>query len=182
MLGLQASVVLRERVSVRNLHAILKLRGGLRDGGLPDTRCGAVHRCQNAAWRGHKKTCRTPLPLGEVFKKLQIARPLNDTQTILQCEDRFEELMTAGPDPVRCSVLSIFAMAYSGTGAKAAGMYETLGDLCGKMLKVRDQGQAICDAGTALLSARDRAGASKCFQRAHKLGQEHGLFQVYPEP
>ena len=44
--------------------------------------CGA--KCQNADWKGHKKTCAPPLPLQDVAAKLKAANATRDWRGVLQ--------------------------------------------------------------------------------------------------
>jgi len=64
--------------------------------------CGA--ECQNAAWKGHRKTC---LTLEEVLEKVRAANLRKDWRGLLKWEGRMEEMMEQQPDAFCNNILAL---------------------------------------------------------------------------
>jgi hypothetical protein len=129
--------------------------------------CGV--ECQNAAWKGHKKTC---VSLEEVFEKVEAADLRDDWREVLKWEGRMEDMMEDRPDACD-AILEAFAVAHKGaldsTGSKDHSLSVVrLGTqhagLLGKMQRFRDQGEVpFSSAG-----ARKRRGTSSGHGRLQK--------------
>ena len=146
--------------------------------------CGA--ECQNAAWKGHKKTCVT---LQDAMEKLA-ALHHSDWRGVLKWEGRMEEMMEDMPDDARASLLRIFADAHRG-GFNATGGKDNLlcidsivrletrhVELLGKMQRFRDQGEVLCGVADHLLFLGERDEAEETLKRARNLAEAHGFFSV----
>jgi len=150
--------------------------------------CGA--ECQKAGWKGHKQTCELPLPLAEVYQKVGEAHESNDWRGVLTWEGRMEELVAGLPAASVNYLLHVFARAHElgleSTGSSdhalsAIGLEERRVELLGKMERFRDQGAALCSIAKHLLSVDKRLEAEKSFQRARRLGSQHGFGLVESE-
>jgi len=144
--------------------------------------CGA--ECQNAAWKGHKKLCVT---LKEVVERVNEAYHRKDWREILKWEGRMEEMLEHQPDDGCDDILEVFSCAHVGafdsTGSRdnslsVARLETRRVEVLGKMLRFRDQGQALCFAADHLLFLEKEQEAEGYFQRARKIAEAHGFFSV----
>jgi len=153
--------------------------------------CGA--ECQNAAWKGHKKTCRPPLSTDDVRAKV-LACDADDWREVLKWEGRMDEMM-AGESGATCDLILLRFMAAHNSGALST-MSETLPNgsphhslssirlaeqrivLLGKWQRFRDQGEVMCRLASNLRAAGRGQEASLCYQKARKVGEAHGFFSV----
>jgi len=144
--------------------------------------CGA--ECQNAAWKGHKKTCVT---LEEVCEKVNAAHLRKDWRAVLKWEGRMEEMMEHVPDAGCNIILKKFRNAHRGafnaTGSKdnsrsIVRLETRLVEVLGKMQRFRDQGTTLCIVADHLLFLGKRQEAEGYFQRARKVAEAHGFFSV----
>ena len=78
--------------------------------------CGA--QCQNAGWKKHEKTCEPPLPLDDVWEKMNAATAARDWRGVLAWEGRLAELLEGLAGPGGCSdatcegILAVFCRAH----------------------------------------------------------------------
>jgi len=144
--------------------------------------CGA--ECQNAAWKGHKKTCVT---LDDVFERVNAAHLRRDGREVLKWEGRMEEMMQNHTDAGCNTILARFVDAHSrvliSTGSKDNALsivrLETRRvEHLGKMQRFRDQGDALCGVAHHLLILDRRQEAGTYLQRARKIAEAHGFFLV----
>jgi len=144
--------------------------------------CGAG--CQNAAWKGHKKSCVT---LEDVVERVNAAYLRRDWREVLKWERRMEEIMEDGPDAACNTILAVFVdahrMAFNSTGSKDHSLsivrLETRhAEVLGKMQRFRDQGRALCSVADILRCLGKRQEAEGFFQRARKIAEAHGFFSV----
>jgi len=144
--------------------------------------CGA--ECQNAAWKGHKKSCVTR---EEVVERVNAAHLRRDWREVLKWEGRMEEMMEGQSDDLCRRILVLFGNAHWGaldsTGSKDHSLsivrLETRRvEVLGKMQRFRDQGDALCRVADQLHSLGRRREAEKYLQRARKIAEAHGLFSV----
>ena len=142
--------------------------------------CGA--ECQNAAWKGHKKSC---VSLGDVIEKVNAANLREDWRAVLKWEGRLEEMMESNTDAACSDNLGVFANAhmrgFKSTGSKDHSLsivrLETRRvEVLGRMQRFRDQGEMMCSVADNLHFLGKRQEAAGYFQRARKLGEEHGFF------
>ena len=154
--------------------------------------CGA--ECQNAAWKGHKKTCAPPLSTDDVRARVDAAGDAGDWREVLKWEGRMDEMMEGQPDVI-CKLILRRFMAAHNTG-KLSTVSETLPnrsphhslssirlaeqliDFLGKRQRFRDQGEAMCDLADDLRWAGRGQEASSYYQKARKVGEAHGFFSV----
>ena len=116
--------------------------------------CGA--ECQQAAWKGHKKSCAPPLPLRVVQQKVLAAMEANDAPGLLKWEGRLEELLQGWPLDGCDAILTSFInarMDASGQCSPADRASHSISiyslhlrrvELLGKMERYRDQGNCMC--------------------------------------
>ena len=144
--------------------------------------CGAT--CQNAAWRGHRKSCAT---LKEVWEKINLASAESDWREVLKWEGRMEELMENVPDAACNAILRLFKEAHRLGSMGSNSLHHAFEvirlqkrriDLLGKMQRFRDQGEAICTCADSLHFAGKRQEAAGFFSAARSLGEAHGFFSV----
>ena len=139
--------------------------------------CGA--ECQNAAWKGHKKSC---VSLDDVVEKVNAAGLRKDWREVLKWEGRMEDMMERQPDAECSVILGVFANAHCGainsTGSSLSIVrLETRRvEVLGRMQRFRDQGQLMCVVADHLRVLGKTQEAAGYFQRARKLGEEHGFF------
>ena len=69
--------------------------------------CGA--RCQNAAWKGHKKSC---VSLDDVFEKVNAAKLSEDWREVLKWEGRMDEMVEGNTDAACNNIFAMFANAH----------------------------------------------------------------------
>jgi len=147
--------------------------------------CGAA--CQNADWKRHKKTCAPPVPLQDVAAKINAAQTAGDWREVLKWEGRMEELMAHRPDDFCLGILSVFAnahrMGFAATSSKdnahsLAGLEERQIPLLGKLLRFRDQGEAMCSLSIMLRFLERNSESATLFQRARDVGAAHGFFSL----
>ena len=140
--------------------------------------------CQNAAWKGHKKT--TCMTLDDVFEKVNAAR-WNDWRAVLKWEGRMEELLQNQPDAGCIAILARFsrshALGFNSTGnaehaLSNVRLEKRKVEVLGKMHRFRDQGEALCLAADQLLGLGRQPEAEGYFERARKIAEEHGFFSV----
>ena len=114
--------------------------------------CGA--KCQNAAWKGHKKTC---LTLNDVFVKVAAAGLVEDWREVLKWEGRMEEMMENQTDAGCDAILVVFSDAHKRAFESAGSKDNLLSvvrlekrrvEVLGKMQRFRDQGGARSVSGT----------------------------------
>ncbi|KAJ1486886.1 hypothetical protein T484DRAFT_1788307 [Baffinella frigidus] len=145
--------------------------------------CGAL--CQNAAWRGHKKSC---VLLKDVWAKVSMASASDsEWREVLKWEGRMEDLMENVPDAACNAIIRMFKEAHR-LGLRATGnaqhshamvaLQERRIGLLGKMERFRDQGEAMCTCADSLHFAGKRQEAAAYFQRARNLAEAHGFFSV----
>ena len=147
-----------------------------------DSYCGA--ECQKAGWKRHKKKCVT---LRDAQEKVQAAHLDNDWREVLKWEGRMEETMEGKSDAVCSNVLHVFAQAH------ALGFNSTFNsdhalsivhldsrrvEVLGKMQRFRDQGDTMCTVADHLLFLGLLPQATDYFQRARRVGEDHGFFSV----
>ena len=134
--------------------------------------CGA--ECQNAAWKGHKKTCAT---LDDVFDKVNAAGFADDWREVLKWEGRMEEMMENRSDAGCNAILALFVHAhgeaFNSTGSKDDALsivrLQTQNvEVLGKMQRFRDQGVALCIVAEQLLFLGKQQEAEGYFLRARK--------------
>ena len=144
--------------------------------------CGVT--CQNAAWKGHRKTC---LTVEDVFDKVDAAHLCRDWREVIKWEGRMEEMMEDQPDAVCHDLLEMFSFAHgralNSTGSKdhclsTVRLETRRGDLLGKMQRFRDQGVALCSVSEQLLTLGKRQEAAGYLQRARKIAEKHGFYSV----
>ena len=138
--------------------------------------------CQNAAWKGHRKTCVT---LNDVFEKVNAAGSVDDWREVLKWEGRMEEMMENQGDLSCNSVLEGFSRSHT-LGLNSTGNAEHAlsvvrletrrVEVLGKMQRFRDQGKALCTAADHILLLGKRQEAEGYFQRARKIAEAHGFF------
>ena len=89
-----------------------------------------------------------------------------------------------GPDE-RCTFLYSMQRAHQLTPdmRAAASFQERLVVHYGEMKSFNDEGNAMCDLGNMIVCNADVVGdASLWFERARKIGADHGCFQLELEP
>jgi hypothetical protein len=99
-------------------------------------------RCQKAAWKEHKTSCREELDVAEVWAKVADAYNRRDWEGVLAWEGKMEALLAGvEDDKVRVEIIRAFACAHGQTQnhAKAATYFERQVDLLGGMQLFRDQ-------------------------------------------
>ena len=144
--------------------------------------CGS--ECQNAAWKGHKKSCVT---LADVLEKVDAAHLREDWRKVLKWEGRMEDLMANQTDASDTSVLEAFSrshtLGWNSTGnaehALSVVRLETRRfEVLGKMQRFRDQGAALCSVAGHLRLLDNEQEAKGYFLRARKIAEAHGFFSV----
>ena len=116
-----------------------------------------LHRCQNAGWPEHKKSCRSEaqpfLSLDVVRERVNAAVLSGNTQGVLRWDSRIDELAETF-DPVE---LTAFAGAYCSTGKFSQGgaMYGRISEACGALQRVQEQVQLASTAGAGYIMAGD---------------------------
>jgi len=156
--------------------------------------CGAV--CQNAAWKGHKKTCLTMEDVGE---RIDAAHIRWDWREVLKWEGRMEEIMASQSDFTCTHILAKFREAHrrafktravstlSSTGESKNHFPDSLAivrletrraELLGKIERFRDQGKSFCIVADYLHVLGKRQEAAGYLQRARKIAEAHGFFSV----
>ena len=154
--------------------------------------CGA--ECQTAGWKQHKKTCQ---PLNVIFEKVLAACASRDWRGLIKWEGRLGELLAPQSVSYCEYLLRMFASAHRSQfgacetatcteHAPAIVRLETQRvELLGKMERLRDQGEAMCEvADNLLISSRfmndvvKRQEAAQWHHRARALGAAHGFFSV----
>ena len=149
--------------------------------------CGAD--CQNASWRRHKNTCAAPLPLDDLWDKVNAALVGGDWRGVLQCEGRMEELLDdANEDDKMCdSIFFTFAAAHglgkTSTGSKFHALSiirleERRVELLGTIQRFRDQGEALCTIADNLFFLERMQEAARVYERARDVGAAHGHFST----
>ena len=165
--------------------------------------CGAD--CQKAAWRGgHRNDCNapqarveTPLPpnlqrRAEIYVKLVALDEGKDWRGLLKLEGSMEELMEGQPDEICTQILykfmrahsmemlseSFFGRSYAVHEASSVRLGERHVALLGKRQRFRDQGEALHFIGDNFATVGRPQEAALYFQRARKVGAEHGFFSV----
>ena len=147
--------------------------------------CGAA--CQNADWKGHKKSCALPVPLADVADSLHVAHVAGDWRGVLKWEGRMEELMANQPDETCEWVLRVFARAHTmglnstrsdNHGRSFVGLEERRIPLLGSLQRFRDQGECMYHMANTLKVLSFDSKASTWFQRARDVGAAHGFFSV----
>ena len=153
--------------------------------------CGA--ECQNAAWKGHKKTC---VAIQDVWNKVRAARAAINWQEVLKWEERMEELMEQQPDAFCKLTLETFTQAHKsaflsrGTDGQlsatclkrtdhihsAIRLEERQIKLLGKMERFRDQGEIMCNLASENCLVDKRHEGVKWYQEARDVGAAHGFF------
>ena len=147
--------------------------------------CGAA--CQNADWKGHKKTCAPPVPLQDVAAEINAAHASGDWRRVLKWEGRMEELMSRQSDDFCSLTLTVFSEAHlSGHAAtdikdhllSFVGLVERRIPLLGKLQRFRDQGKTMCNLSDILRSLERNSEAATWYQRARDVGAAHGFFSL----
>ena len=147
--------------------------------------CGAA--CQNAAWKGHRRTCQPPLPLDEVKLNLKEAHDASDWRGVLKLEGRVDELLEGRGDAVCNYFLEVFARAHvMGRNATRSRTHalsvirleERRIELLGKMERFRDQASALCCVADSLCILDNFHEAERTYTRARDLGAQHGFFSA----
>ena len=144
--------------------------------------CGA--ECQNAAWKGHKKSCVT---LDDAMERVNAAHLREDWRGVLKWEGRIEQMMEDQPDAGCKNILEVFCNAHKGVFHSTGSTDHSLSivrletrrvELLGRMQRFRDQGEALCRAAGYLPDVGRRQEAEGYFERARKIAEAHGLFSV----
>jgi len=144
--------------------------------------CGT--ECQNAAWKGHKKSCVT---LEDVFEKVKAAYLREDWREILKWEGRMEEMLEHQTDAFCHYILAAFVHAHGRafvlTGSRdnalsVVRLGTRLIEVSGKRQRFRDQGEELCIVADQLLGLCKDQEAEGYFQRARKIAEAHGFFSV----
>jgi len=144
--------------------------------------CGAA--CQNAAWKGHKKSCVT---LEEVMERVDAAHDRQDWRAVLEWEGRMDDMMENQTDAGCNNIIEVFSgahrEAFDSTGSAANSLsivrLETRHiEVLGKMQRFRDQGRAFVAVADHLLGFGRRQEAEGYFERARKIAEAHGFFSV----
>jgi hypothetical protein len=147
--------------------------------------CGVA--CQNANWKGHKKTCAPLVPLQDVAAKINAAHAVGDWRGVLKWEGRMEELMACESDDTCSGTLTVFSQAHlsghSATGSEdharsLVGLDERRIPLLGKLQRFWDQGNAMCCLSNTLRSLERNSEAATWSQRARDVGAAHGFFSL----
>ena len=147
--------------------------------------CGV--ECQKAGWRGHRKTCEPPLPLGEVGERVSAAHRTHDWRGVLKWEGRMEELLEGRPDASCNLILYAFSRAHemgnksTGSSDHSLSVVRLEGrrvELLGKLQRFRDQGEALCTIAKCLFSLRRKQETATYFKTARDLGAKHGFFSA----
>ena len=143
-------------------------------------------------WKaGHNKACRAFLAQ-ELRVKFEAANAADDRSAVIALEGHLEELMAWCGNAYSLLVLQALANAHLEVGdrRKAFSFQERRVVLLGEESLFRDQGHAMSYLGHMLLTARGYAGegpeggdddaalAEEWFQRALKVGQQHGFYQL----
>ena len=145
--------------------------------------CGA--ECQKGAWKaGHKTVC---LPLQEVMELVIAAYESSNWRGVLKWENRIEEIIATEDDICVEAFLDSFASARKMMSAETGDgehcfvvikLEKLRVELLGKMEQFRDQGEAIYGIGESFMGINNREEAAIYFQRARKIGEQHGFFHV----
>ena len=144
--------------------------------------CGA--ECQNAAWKGHKKTCVT---LEDLVERVNAANLRRDWRGVLKWEGRMEDMMKNQPDASCNAILQVFSDAHMWARASTGNDEHSLSivrletrsvEVLGKMQRFRDQGEGLCRVADQLLGLDKRQEAETYLQRARKIAEAHGFFLV----
>jgi len=144
--------------------------------------CGAA--CQKAGWKGHKKACVT---LEEAVERVNAAGVANEWREVLRWEGRMDEMMEGRADVIRDAILATFVQAHavefrrncSTEHALAiAGLEARRVEVLGTMQRFRDQGEALCRIADNFDVAGNKKEAEVNFQRARKVAEAHGFFNL----
>ena len=144
--------------------------------------CGA--ECQNAAWKGHKKSC---MSVDDALGKVNTGRAARDWREVLKWEGRMEQMMEH-QDGASCnSILEVFFDAHR-MGSESTGNRDHLlamvrlqtrrGEVLCKMQRFRDQGEALVRVADHLRCLDKPQESSLYLQRARKIAEAHGFFSV----
>ena len=152
--------------------------------------------CQIASWKSHKKACvkpghiqfpgQAPLDMKKVREKVALAHREREMKKILQFAPA-EDLLVAAKcfdTEERSKILGEFADAHmwNRDWASAASCYKRQAVLLGALHRFKDQGESICYTAVTLRALGDEEGARQCNERARKIGEQHGFFQLECDP
>jgi hypothetical protein len=113
--------------------------------------CGT--ECQKAAWKTHKKECKKPLPVDDVWEAVYAAAVSSDWKGVLKWESRMENLMENQTEDACLEVFEFFAQAHASAfdstadkdhAMKSAKIGERRGDLLSKLGHFEDHGEVLC--------------------------------------
>ena len=152
--------------------------------------CGA--KCQNAAWKGHKKLC---LPMDQLWEKLNAAYAADGggaLREILKFEGRLDDMLKGHTFATHDRTIRLFVdghrvclsdldVTYDIKAKHALAMsklQERRITLLSSVERFRDAGEVIVDLAGSLILVDKHTEAALCFQRARKLGELHGLFAL----
>ena len=125
------------------------------------------------------------MSLTDVVEKLNAANLREDWGEVLKWEGRMDEMMERQPDAECGFILEVFANAhyrsFNSTGShdhslSIVRLKTRLADVLGRMQRFRDQGEVMCAIAENLQTIGKTQEAAGYFQRARKLGEEHGFF------
>ena len=136
-----------------------------------------LYRCQIAAWKEHKTSCRgKKLSLDAIRRKVGEARAIGNWDEILRWESRIDELVSGQHHETIVPVLYAFANAYHTTSpGKAALMFGRAADSWGALSMFMEQVEAMGDAATFSVGAGDYKQAAVWFERARDVSVERGF-------
>jgi hypothetical protein len=134
------------------------------------------------------KSGSSEMSLVQVFKNIGAAFDSQEWRELLHWEGRMEELLAGQSDDVSNFILRAFSLAHGLVAVTFTGRDDNSGsvvrletrrvDLLGKMELFRDQAQAMCQCGQALVCLRKFQEAKTWFQRARDVGVAHGFFSA----
>jgi len=116
--------------------------------------------------------------LPDVVVMVEKASEVQDWSGVLRLESRMEELLTLNEAEIP-RLIEMFADANinQGQDAKAASLLQRRVQVLEKMGRFSEQGVGMCRVGDCFLRLKNAERAETWYQRARKIGEEHGCYE-----
>ena len=119
-------------------------------------------------------------PLSEIFMMMNQAAGVKDWPGVLRWESRLEDMLVQTTNVSHSRLFEMLGEANFNQGhmAKAAKLFERRALLLGKMKLFRDQATDMNRIGDCLSNLNNTDGATPWFQKARRLGAQHGFYSA----